>query len=338
MSDAVLGYPRRRLARFALVAVLGIGCLAGAPAALASPTSAIGLHVQRADVALQAAASASASGSTNIAVPLSKVTEQLGVAAKLGVRLGVHARTPKTEGAAKSALNLIAGEEAKAQAVLNAGVSAAGATQSATVVKADLAVTEGHALTLDELARVHGTARIRANALLRAVANLKVKAGSLLAKLVLDTVPNTVGCPSATAFAQLATKESSDIAATLNADVAGGLANVIDAGGSLLASLTADQAAQARARVNADLGCQPRDSGSGSAAGSPSGSGSNSGSGTSGGDNASGGDGVTGQVGAGAGVTGQVGVGAGLGASGSTNISGKAGVSAGLGLGLGRRS
>jgi hypothetical protein len=302
------------------------------------------LHVQRANVALRAAASASASGSTNITVPLSKVTEQLGIAAKLGVRLAVHARTPKTQSAGNSALNLIAGEEAQAQALLNAGVSATGAS----IVKADLAVTEGHALTLEELARLHGTTRVHANALLRTVANLKLKAGSLLGKLVLDTMPDTVGCPSAAVFAQFATKESSDIAGTLTADVAGGLANAIDAGGSLLASLTSDQAAQARARVNADLGCQPRDAGSGSAEGSQSGSGSDGGANTSGGANANGGAGVTGQVGvgagetgqvgAGAGVTGQVGAGAGLGASGSTSISGSAGVSAGLGLGLGRWS
>src|SRR4030081_2785715 len=82
MSNAVLSYPRIRVARFAVAAAVGVGGLACASAAQASSAPGVDAHVHQADVALRAfaSASASASGSGKLDIPLSKVTAQLGIA------------------------------------------------------------------------------------------------------------------------------------------------------------------------------------------------------------------------------------------------------------------
>lgn len=328
MSNPILRQPRMRLGRFAAAAVVCAGGLATAPAALAQPVSMIDSQVHRADLALHATASATASASANVAVPLSRVAVSLGSAAKLSAELAAHARTPSTAQVASSELNLVAKEEAKAQALLKAQVSAATQAKTDALVKADLQVTEAHQLALDELAQLQGTTRARADALLNAAATLKAQASSLLGKLVVDTTPDTGGSPPAV-FAQLAAKESAKLEASITPDAATAVADTIDAGGSLLAAVTSDQVAQVLARVNADLAAQAQVNGSSSEGGSGSGSSAGSGRGDGTGTDSNSGSSVSGSVGASG--SGEVSAGAKAG----TDAAVKPGVSTTLGLGLG---
>jgi hypothetical protein len=172
-------------------------------------------------------------------------------------------------------------------------------------------VTEAHKLALGELAGLHGTARPQADVLLRAAATLKSKASSLLGELVVDTTPAS-GNSSSQVFAQLAGKEAATVEASVATDAVGTIVHTIDAGGSLLATVTADQVARVRARVNADLGQAQVNAGS--SGGSQNGSLSGSASATIGG--------------AGANGSANVSAGAGLGAPGAGNAD------ATIGLGL----
>ena len=328
MSHPRLKHPRTRLARFAVAAAVGVCGLMSAPAALASPTHSISSQVHQADVALHTAASASASA--NVAVPVSRFTAQLGIAAKLSAELAARAHTPKAELAARAALNLVAGEEAKAQALLNGSVSAAASAKTAALVKADLQVTEAHQVALGELAQLHVTTRAHADALLNAAAGLKVDASSLLGKLVVDTTSDTGNCPPAV-YAQLAAKESANVEARIAAKAAVKIANTIDAGGSLLAKVTADEAAQVRALLTADLAAQAQLGGSSSAGGSGSGSGDGSGPADGSGSGATVGVGATVSGSAGSSDTGNVNGGV----NADVNASVAPGLSATLGTGVG---
>lgn len=273
MSHPVRINPRSKVARLALTGALGAASLAITPAALASPASGVRLDVKRADVALHAVASAAASG--RVSAPISVLTGELGGAAKLSVKLAVHAKSPSAVRIAAQALSLVAAEEAKAQGVLNAELSAVSGAASTAVVKADLEVTQGEELALSVTARLASASSAAVKTITDELATLSGQATGLLGQLVVDTTPDTISCPSASAFAKLVASD----AASMQTEVPGvgatisAISGLLNAGGSLLANVTADEAVQVDAQVQADVTCQPDsggDTGSGSASGAAS--------------------------------------------------------------------
>jgi hypothetical protein len=275
---------RRIAARFALVGAICAGSFIVAPAAMASPASrakaisGVRAHVHRADVALQMVSSAAASGS--ISVPLSQLTSQLGVAAHLSAELSVQAHTPNVAKLAAGALKLVANEEAKAEATLNALSAAVSGAEQMALVKADAQVTQGQELTLSVLAKLSIETKVQAKAIADQVAALAGQVHDLLSTVVGQVTSVSSGCLSANVVAQLVSTETasvqSDVARTISSLPL--IGSVLDAGGSLLATLSADETAQIEAQVQADVNCQPSSDGDGS--GTSGGSGSTAGSST----------------------------------------------------------
>ena len=248
MSKGVLHSSRTRFVWSAAVAA--VGGLACAATAQASPASSAAAHVRRADVALHAVASASAGADVHAA--LTKLTAQLGAAAELSAQLAEHPRTPQAARDAGAALSLLAREETKADALLGVRVAARAQADRDAIVKADLQVTEALQLALEARARLSGTANA---SFLDDAATLRAKASGLLAKLVVATTPGATRCSSPAVVAQLAANASADVVASVLADADATIAGTINAGGSLLATVTAQQLAELRARVIAQLGC-----------------------------------------------------------------------------------
>jgi hypothetical protein len=288
MTQSYHSRSRVAAARLAVAGALCAGSLAAAPSALASPTSSVSSHVHRADVALSAVASTTASG--QVSLSLAQLTAQLGAAAKVSADLAVHAHTPKLRTIAVSALKLVAGEEARANATLKSVTSEVSGAAQAVAVKAEIEITHGLELSVNGLARLAADARAKAHVGTGEVAQLASDAQGLLAKLAVETTPEVNGCPSASTFADVAARaaasEEAKVRAALSSPVIG---DVVNAGGSLFATVTADEVAKVKAQALVAVSCPATNPADGQQ-GTPGGSGTVSaggGSSSAGGDNSS---------------------------------------------------
>jgi hypothetical protein len=248
--------PRAVAARLAIVGALGVGSLAVASPALASSkasvkaVASVKAHVHRADIALSGLGSASVSDQANS--PLSVLTAQLGSAAKLSAQLAVHANTPDLKTVAASALNLVSAEEAKAQSALSSLASVVTGAPQVAVLKADLAVTQGRELALKGLSHVSVKGKTRG--ITDTIGNLSTSAKGLLYKVV-GVVGPIIGCPVSTGLSPLvssaAASEQAHFETAIPLPVVG---SVVNAGGSLLGTVTTDEIAQILAHA---LNCHP---------------------------------------------------------------------------------
>jgi hypothetical protein len=147
----------------------------------------------------------------------------------------------------------------------------------AGVVKADVQITEGRLLALTLLGRLGVAPKAEVHAIALESGKLKADVQGSLAKLVsIEIKPELIGCPTATAVADLAARETRWAAGALSGAVSThALGDIVDAGGSLLAKVVDEESARLRDRVQADVNCQPSSvSNDGSSAtGSASGSG-----------------------------------------------------------------
>jgi hypothetical protein len=211
------------------------------------------VHVHRADVALGGLGSASVSGQANS--PLSALTAQLGSAAKIGAQLAMHANTPDLRTVAANALNLVSAEEAKAHSVLNSLTSVVTGAPQVAVVKADLAVTQGRELALKGYSQVNGTAKTRVR---RITDGLATSAKGLLYRVV-GVVGPIIGCPVTSGLSPLVSKAAASEQARFETAIPLPLVgSVVNAGGSLLGTVTTDEIAQILANA---MNCHPSGAG-----------------------------------------------------------------------------
>jgi hypothetical protein len=260
MSHPVHTRARRFVAPVALAGAIAAGAFAVTPAAFASHVSSVGWHVHRADVALQAVASAAAAG--NVSIPLSEMTAQLGVAANISAKLAAHVRTPDASQIAASALTLVAREEAKAEVKLTAELSAVATAEKAAVAEAAIKVAQSRELGLSVLAQLASQVRVRAHAQAQVIANevvaLSSVGQSLLATLVNALEPRSIDCPSVSVLTQLAASETASVRADLTRaeGIISLLGNSLSASVSQLASVTAKQIGHVNLQLQADANCQ----------------------------------------------------------------------------------
>jgi hypothetical protein len=264
MSTAVnRSTPRRLVPGLAVAATVTAAGLSAVPAASAkpvSPLSPIKMHVHHADVALHAVVKAAAKG--KVTIPLSLLNSQLSIAANLSADLAVDADTPKLESIAASALNLVAGEEAKVKDLLTAELSTLPKVEVNAVLRADLAATQGEELALSDITHLQIEAK-------GVVARLKVKisglantATSLLTNLLGQLLPSSIGCPSVGGSGQInVSGKPVDVQSLLNPvglsiPVVG---DILDAGTSLVSGLVSQEVAHAKVQLQAQAGCQTAD-------------------------------------------------------------------------------
>jgi len=251
-----------RVRRFAGPVVLAGAISAGAfaaPAAIASPISSVRAHVHAADLALHAVAKAKIGG--DLSVPLTALTNQLGAAANITVKLAVTAHTPSVEQLAGAALGLVANEETKAEQLLTSVTSTVSAGQQVAVATADQTIADARSAGLKVLAKLTMSAQVNAHAVARLLtkqlATLTAAGKGLLISLS-DAVQNISG-----SVVSAIPSVISSLATTVTADVHADLGNVSGVvstvGGTVPATISTLQNLTAQilggGSVPADSGC-----------------------------------------------------------------------------------
>lgn len=244
--------PRNMVAGVVVSALAGV--LAFTPPALAASRHGVRWHLGRAQSALSSlTAGSSVQGNAQFTHHLNMTSSQFGTAESMSVNLAVQANTPDLRQAAADALASVANAEGKAETKLGSLESRVDGAFGAAVAKADLEVTQGHALALSILGDVSAQGGGDSQQVEATIAAISAQAGTLLGDVVSKLSAAASSCQANLPAAS--SSEASNVQAQLDGIPVRSAAHLVDAGGTLLGQVTSSEIASVNAQVTSGGAC-----------------------------------------------------------------------------------